>query len=832
MTRAQHDSVRSTLIVSGATPLSKKTVAKINKNNKNNINNNKKNGTPTMHYSNRNKLCLILLCALGAVGTLVISANASAQTVQNTTSQFAYDPNGNLIQISDPLNNVTDQTPDALNRTRLQQQPPPKVGVPRPTINYSYDGQGQLSTVTDTRNLVTTYANDGLGNQNQLNSPDTGTTILTYDLGGNVKTRKDARGQITTYTYDALNRVTLISYASGIATRFEYDGGTIGAPNAKGRLTKMTDESGTTTYSYDGFGHLINKVQTLASTAKSLTVSALYGTSSSATGKLYQLTYPSGNRLELHYDTVGRISDIFLWQTAASGTGTGTTRRPLITGIGYQPFGAPISWTWANSTATAVNTYSRGIDKDGRISSYPLGNPLSGGLLRTIGYDAASRIVSTKHSGTGTGTFAPANFDQTFGYDNLGRLISVTGISNQTFQYDASGNRVAATFGTTSYTNTINPVSNQLVGTTGPAPAKTDRFDLAGNLIADGNTNYSFNARGRRNSATVGTSVVNYLYNGLSQRVVKSGPTTLVPTGTQQYVYDESGHLLGEYDGAGQMVQETVWLGDLPVIVLKQSVSGSGTTVVVNTNKYYVYADQINTPRVITQGTDNKMVWRWDAADPFGLQPPNENPAGLGTFPYNPRFPGQLYDRETNLHYNMFRDYDPQQGRYVESDPIGLRGGINTYSYVNGNPISSTDPSGLVKWSGEMYSLMAISGVGGGQFWFDLKSECTSGKYAYIRVYASALGVGLGIKYTGGASSVSFDDHLSNINAEGFQGSFKMAAAGIGAILTGGYSALQLGNNAADIGGAPSPGVGIDASVSGLIGRSRLVAKEIHDCGC
>ena len=177
---------------------------------------------------------------------------ANAQTVQNTTTQFGYDANGNVTQITDPLKNVTDLTPDALNRTQLQQQPPPKTGAARPSITYSYDGQDQLSTVTDPRGLVTTYANDGLGNQNQLTSPDTGATVLTYDLGGNVKTSKDARGQITTYTYDALNRVTLISYASGTVTRFEYDGGPTGAPNAKGHLTKMTDESGTTTYAYDG----------------------------------------------------------------------------------------------------------------------------------------------------------------------------------------------------------------------------------------------------------------------------------------------------------------------------------------------------------------------------------------------------------------------------------------------------------------------------------------------------------------------------------------------------------------------------------------------------
>ena len=62
---------------------------------------------------------------------------------------------------------------------------------------------------------------------------------------------------------------------------------------------------------------------------------------------------------------------------------------------------------------------------------------------------------------------------------------------------------------------------------------------------------------------------------------------------------------------------------------------------------------------------------------------------------YNPRFPGQYYDAETGLNYNYFRDYDPASGRYVESDPIGLKGGVSTYAYVGGNPVGARDRYGL-----------------------------------------------------------------------------------------------------------------------------------------
>lgn len=117
--------------------------------------------------------------------------------------------------------------------------------------------------------------------------------------------------------------------------------------------------------------------------------------------------------------------------------------------------------------------------------------------------------------------------------------------------------------------------------------------------------------------------------------------------------------------------------------------------VTANTPKLYdIHADHLNTPRVITDATGTE-VWRWDSA-PFGETLPNEQPANQQTkFVFNQRFPGQYYDVETNLHYNYFRDYDPSSGRYVESDPIGLDGGINTYSYGFANSLIFIDALGL-----------------------------------------------------------------------------------------------------------------------------------------
>src|SRR5712691_3979652 len=128
---------------------------------------------------------------------------------------------------------------------------------------------------------------------------------------------------------------------------------------------------------------------------------------------------------------------------------------------------------------------------------------------------------------------------------------------------------------------------------------------------------------------------------------------------------------------------------------------------------YYIHVDHLNTPRLVANAAGT-TVWRWDQGEPFGNNPPDENPSGLGAFELPLRLPGQYFDKETNLHYSYFRAcYDSVIGRLCQSDPIGLQGGLNTYSYVGGNPISSTDSLGLI---------VNVSGLAGG------RSSKSSGK--------------------------------------------------------------------------------------------------------
>lgn len=399
----------------------------------------------------------------------------------------------------------------------------------------------------------------------------------------------------------------------------------------------------------------------------------------------------------MNYDIGGRIDTLTYNPANSTGTPDLGVTVPLLSNVQYFTTGAHRSWTWGNGSL-----YARTINANGQLLSYPLGEISQNGIQRTISYDAAGRIGSYTHVGNGVGTFSALNFNHIFGYDQLDRVTSFASVgTGQTFSYDGNGNRTNVVIGDSSFDYSTGP-GNQLATTSGPLPAKNNVYDAAGNLLTDGDVIYVYSARGRMSSSKKNAKTVLYKFNGLGQRVSKSGPTTVLATGLNMYAYDEEGRLLGEYDANGVAIQETLYIGDMPIAVLKQTTSG--TPAVTLTQEYYVYSDHIYTPRVITRPVDNKIVWRWDDADPFGLSVPNENPSALGQYSYNPRFPGQLFDKESNNFYNYFRDYDPKLGRYLQPDPTGLEGGLNRYSYVQGDPLSYVDPLGLWEVSVEFYA--------------------------------------------------------------------------------------------------------------------------------
>jgi len=151
--------------------------------------------------------------------------------------------------------------------------------------------------------------------------------------------------------------------------------------------------------------------------------------------------------------------------------------------------------------------------------------------------------------------------------------------------------------------------------------------------------------------------------------------------------------------------------------IAAQSSGGSGATEAI----FFYHTDHVGTPLMMTDST-GKVVWKAESL-PFGeTVSVNEDVDGDGVKVINNlRFPGQYADAETGLHYNLARDYQPIIGRYIQSDPIGLWGGLNTYSYATSNPCRRFDPLGL--WSGADAALLRHFYSGGGAA-MDISAWC------------------------------------------------------------------------------------------------------------
>ncbi|MEP7244893.1 MAG: RHS repeat-associated core domain-containing protein [Gammaproteobacteria bacterium] len=551
-----------------------------------------------------------------------------AGATEAVTTTFTYDDNGNQTAVDEPLSRSTLSQYDPLNR--LTAITDAAGGV----TEFGYDASDNLTSVTDVRALQTLYEYTGFGDLRTQVSPDTGTTRRTYDSGGNLRTTADSRSIAGAYTYDALNRLTSISYADQ-AVSFSYDAGA----NGVGRLTGAADASHSLAWTYDALGRVTSRAQTLGGVTRRIG----YGYTN---GDMTSILTPSGQTVTYAY-AQGRITGISVNGTA------------LLNGVLYEPFGAIRQWTWGNGSASV-----RTFDQDGRITQIE-----SAGDQYRYSYDDASRIVGIESSDPASGSWG-------YFYDGLDRLgAAFTTEYSESWTYDAVGNRLNESSTRPDPWSSdleVSATSNHLTSVSG-SRSDSYGYDNAGNVTSQSNS-------GRPVSLS-GTTTTTYQYNALSQRIGK----TVGAAGTH-FMYDEAGHLLGEYTSGGLLIQENVWLGDIPVATLRPGPGGG-------VDAYYVHTDHQSTPRKITRPADNVARWRWDPK-PFGDTLPDENPQNAGSFAYNLRFAGQYYDAESGLSYNYLRNYDPSTGRYAESDPTGLRGGLNTYLYTNGSPLMLSDPEG------------------------------------------------------------------------------------------------------------------------------------------
>jgi RHS repeat-associated protein len=454
----------------------------------------------------------------------------------------------------------------------------------------------------------------------------------------------DARGQKVIYTYEDWG-----------PTKLEQQYPT----------TAATVPTRTVTYTRDNRGNVLTVMDDGIQSGQS------YASTYDALDRRYDETFsyiPGGNRVLQHrYDRFGNRKQMGLQDAA-----------PVTNTYDFNKLNRLATASLAGASLT--NTYY--ADDDRQTLAYPNGvtetyTYKTNGPLDTVSSAGPSGPLTafsyTYDDALNVATLTDGDGVHSFLYDGANRVTqavhpSASGLGTEGFAYDRAGNRK----------DPANPslwtydTNNRIV----QGGAATYTFDADGSVAtkSDGST-FSHDVESRLAGYAGGSITASYLYDSVGHRIRKT------VNGTTTWFLWDGTSLLAEYDASGNRTMRYGYLPGAFVAVQVQDANGT----------YYVHSDAMQAPRVLTNSA-GQPVWQARYAT-YGAAVVNGN--GVGII-YNQRLPGQYFDPESALSYNYMRYYDAALGRYAESDPIGLSGGINLYAYVSGNPISNVDPLGLL----------------------------------------------------------------------------------------------------------------------------------------
>jgi len=574
------------------------------------------------------------------------------------TRSFTYDAAGNVISETDEEENTTYYEYDALNRVARVTES--MGGV----VERTYDDRGNLIELKDPNNGITFYEYDRNNRLTKVTKPLQQETIYAYDAVGNRITVLDTKGQKISYEYNAINRLVKVEYfnpgdhVNPVKTvDFTYD--------KLGNVLTHDDGTTSATYTYDDLQRKISETVNYGPFSKSIAYT-YYGN-----GLKKTFTGPDGNTINYTYDGNNRISGISI-------PGQGQ-----ITYNTYQ-WNSPTRITLPGGNSTDY-TY----DPLMRLKSI---------LAKDPGQNA-TMTRNYQHSPVGNITEKDTEHgNYVYQYDDLYRLTAATNrtIADEAYTYDAIGNRLtsAGVGGTWNY-NANNEL--QAYGNV------TFQYDLNGNTTNKTNgtsqTNYVYDVEDRltRVEDGEGSVIAQYYYDPFGRRLCKE-----VDGVKTYFLYSDEG-LIAEYGSTGTELRtygyapDSQWSTD----PLFQKTGGV----------YFWYQnDHLGTPQKLI-ASNGLVVWA-AAYDSFG-----NTQIDIEGIESNLRFPGQYYDEETGLHYNLNRYYDPVVGRYLRTEPFG--DGLNLYAHVFANPINWIDPLGLCAarevWSTTKY----LAYESWEYFWYD-----------------------------------------------------------------------------------------------------------------
>lgn len=560
---------------------------------------------------------------------------------------------------TDEMGHVTSTTRDAFGNVVSRQA---TVSGRALTTKYTFDVAGRVTGITDPEGNVWGRAYDSLGRLVTARDPDRGKWTYTYFDNGPVKTQTDAKAQVTTFAYDALKRKTSESVGTGagaIVKSWTYDEPRSGYFNI-GRLTTMTDSTGSATMDYDLAGRESRLVKTIG------TSSFTFKQGYDAGGRLKWTTYPDN-------DAVGTASVPLTYD----GAGNPVAIPDVVASATYTAWGAPKAVTFSNGV---VATY--GYDDNHWLKS--ISTVKGATTLQSLTYsrDSEGRIFDIASSSAGEGW--------TYTYDEIDRLQVSTNAGSsadsQTFTYTDSGNIISNSRLPGKYAYPAPGAASIRPHAVTNAGGLTYGYDDNGNMTSKGATAYTFDAANRLSK--VGDTVT-FSYDAGNQRVKKT-------SGATASLYPR-----GDYRVLNGVATKHIRLGDLLVAARKGGVTS------------WLHGDHLGSTVLVTNAAGSEVLRMRHR--PFG-----ERFNASTTVEEETDFIGERRDSETGLVYQRSRYYDPVLARYTAADsldPVMPSVGTNRYAYALNDPVNNYDNGketfaikyGKIKTDAEKAQLKAYS---------------------------------------------------------------------------------------------------------------------------
>ncbi|MBK7290352.1 MAG: RHS repeat-associated core domain-containing protein [Chitinophagaceae bacterium] len=574
------------------------------------------------------------------------------------SSQYTYDKNNNIVSVTDREGHVSSYTYDGRNRIKTYTDNNGFIITP------AYDEEGNIISLKDQNNNITSYTYDNLNRRKKLTYPDGKYIDYTYDNKGNITNIRLTDATNILYQYDTLNRIISRTLPGGEIFSYSYD--------KLDRVLTATNSKGTASFTYDKLNRVI------AESFDGRTIVYNYNIA----GRTQTTVYPNNATVIKQFDSRNRLTKILKDSVVV------------------------VEYAYNNANQLTNKTFSNGINT---AMQYDFANRLSS--INTSGGSIQNTAFTYDKEYNKTAIIRNNNpaLSEQFAYDNGYRLINYkrgplgSPVIQNTYSYDAVGNRTAANLNGTATTYTINNL-NQLTAVNGTSFT----FDNRGNITYDGNFYKTYDAENRLLKDSASPAVVTtYGYDALNRRVVKS-----VNGNIFKYTYSGA-EQIQELDSSSSLLNQTVFMNFLSPVMSEK-----------NSNKFYYHPDDLGSVEAISNNNGRLVEkYNYDPYGKFSRLDSSNNPLAYSIAGNRFGFTGQEYDSATSSYRFFFRNYSPETGVFNQRDLIEYEDGMGMYQYVGNNPVNGIDVWGLQEVKSKDKKVCSIDKVKAGQEVNDLVSN-------------------------------------------------------------------------------------------------------------